>query len=99
MKNMRLFNKEQVFILFTERTIRYLTWSGRKLSQSADYGEFILDSLIMEDGRIVNQDLLTSMLNKLIEQKMWKRSNLSFIVPDNFVRSEERRVGKECIRQ
>lgn len=92
---MRLFNKEQVFILFTERTIRYLTWSGRKLSQSADYGEFILDSLIMEDGRIVNQDLLTSMLNKLIEQKKWKRSNLSFIVPDNFVTMRQESIPKQ----
>ncbi|BAM47140.1 type IV pilus biogenesis protein PilM [Amphibacillus xylanus] len=96
---MSLFNKEQVFVLFTERTIRYLTWSGRQMSQNADYGEFILDSLIIEDGRIINLDLLKSMLIKLIEQKKWKRRKISFIVPDNFVTMRQESIPKQLTNE
>lgn len=92
---MQLFKKEHVFILLTERTIRYLTWSGRNLNHNADYGELILDALIIEDGRVVNMDLLKSMLNNLVEQKKWKRRNLSFIVPENFVTMRQESIPKQ----
>lgn len=92
---MQLFKKEHVFILLTERTIRYLTWSGRNVNQDADYGELILDGLIIEDGRIVNLDLLKSMLTTLVEQKKWKRRKLSFIVPNNFVTMRQESIPNQ----
>ena len=96
---MQLFNKEHVFILLTERTIRYLTWhSSNIVGQNADYGELVLDSLIIEDGQIINEELLTSMLNNLIEQKNWKRHKLSFIVPDNFVTMRQESIPKQLTK-
>ena len=96
---MQLLKKEHVFILLTERTIRYLTWSGHNVDQDLDYGELILDALIIEDGRIVNSVLLKSMLNKLVEQKNWKRRHLSFIVPDNFVTMRQELIPKQLTKE
>ncbi|WP_440896002.1 type IV pilus biogenesis protein PilM [Amphibacillus sp. Q70] len=96
---MQLFKKDRVFILFTDRTIRYLTWSNSKVNQVSDYGELILDSLIIEDGRLVNLELLTSILTNLIKQKNWKRRKLSFIVPANFVTIRQESIPKQLSRE
>lgn len=82
---MNLFKKERVFILFAERTIRYLAWSDNKSNQVSDYGEIILDAPIFYEGKFMNPNLLSSVLSNLINHKKWKRKKLSFIVPDRFV--------------
>ena len=92
---MSLFKKDPIFILLTERTIRYLTWTDGKSNQQPDHGELILDSLIIEDGQIVNLELLSSILARLVEQKKWKRRELSFIVPDHSVTMRQESIPKQ----
>lgn len=95
---MQVFKKDHVFILFTDRTIRYLIWSNSKVNQVSDYGELILDSLIIEDGRLVNLELLTSILINLIKQKNWKKRKISFIVPASFVTIRQESIPNQLSR-
>lgn len=96
---MQLFKKDRVFILFTNQTIRYLTWSDNKANPVSDYGEIILDKLIIEEGRVIDLDLITSLLTNLINQKKWKRHKLAFIVPDSFVVMRQEKVPKQLSKE
>lgn len=88
---MGLFKKKHVFLSINDRSIRYLVCPKMKTDEHIDYGEVFFDQLVMEDGRIINEAQLKRHLRTLVEQKKWRRAELSFLVPDSFVtmRTEE----------
>lgn len=82
---MGFLKKKHIFLSINDRSIRYLVCPKMKMAESVDYGEVFFDQLVMEDGRIINEAQLKRHLRTLVEQKKWKRAEISFIVPDSFV--------------
>lgn len=82
---MELLKKKQIYLSINDRSIRYLVCPKMKTGETLDFGEVFLEANVIEDGRIINETQLKRQLRLLVDQKKWKRAEVSFLVPDNFV--------------
>lgn len=96
---MSLFQKDCVHIVISDQAIRYLVCGKNAQDGITDYGEVILDALIVEDGKIINRDQLTTIMKNLINEKKWKRRKLAFCVPDSFVTMRNEVVPKQLTKE
>ncbi|SEO93634.1 type IV pilus assembly protein PilM [Amphibacillus marinus] len=96
---MGLIKRERVYIMLSDRLIRYMVSPLQRPNQISDYGEVIFDSLVIEDGRIINEIELKKMLKRLIDHKKWRRRKLSFIVPDSFLAIRTENIPKQLSKE
>lgn len=80
-----LFQKKiSVCMALTDRGLRYLVFNPQN-KQIIEHDEIVFDSLVIEEGKLVNRDTFRSTLEYLVKEKKWKNKKLHFIVPDQFV--------------
>ena len=83
-------SKPHLFMLFREKSIRYLAMDSQKKSL-IEKNEIFFESAIIQEGKLVNRQTLETRLEVLVKQKKWKRASVSIILPDDLVtiRNEE----------
>lgn len=83
--------KPNVYMVFTDRSFRYLVMDSMN-ETLLDKNEIVFDTPIIEDGRVVNEQQVHSVLTNLVKNNEWKKSKLYFIVPDQFVTMKQEEV-------
>ncbi|MCT2537948.1 pilus assembly protein PilM [Aquibacillus koreensis] len=91
--------KKQVNLIIKDRVIRYMVSKSESVEGVMDYGEFYLDTDIIDDGKVANPERFALILEKLVRKKRWKGKQLAFCVPDAFVTIREQLVPKEFTKE
>ncbi|WP_117161304.1 type IV pilus biogenesis protein PilM [Paraliobacillus sp. X-1268] len=95
---MSLFNKDRINIAINDTMIRYLVSTKKNVTANKDYGEIPLEHGIVEDGKIIDQQRLTTIIKNVVKDKKWRNKHLAFCVPDAFVTMREESVPKQLTK-
>ncbi|WP_368646308.1 type IV pilus biogenesis protein PilM [Alkalibacterium putridalgicola] len=82
--------KPSLYMQFMEKSIRYIVMDSQNKSL-LEKNEIVFDSAIIQEGKVVNKQLLETRLEVLVKEKKWKKAPVSIMLPDDLVtiRNEE----------
>lgn len=78
-------DQKTINFIFTDHAIRYLEVKQRSPLIVQQYGERLLDSGIIKDGRIIDKQHLTLILQNIVDELGVKKRPVRFIVPDSTI--------------
>ena len=88
---MRFRKKPHIYIEFEEKMIRYLAVDPSS-QQIIEKDVLIFDAQIVTEGKITNPSLVESRLKILMNERKWRNSKTSVVLPEDFVIVREEQV-------